>query len=161
MKIIKPTVYIASPYSKGDPAINTHFQCKVFDQLLTEGRVLPIVPLWSHFQHALFPRPYQDWIDYDQELLEIYDCCLRLNAELPDIGYKVHESAGADEEVAIFERMGKPVFYSINSMNKWLDTGDAQEYNPDLLLEDIHKSLLEEENEIINTYYKFGIKETE
>ena len=62
--------------------MNTHFQCKVFDLLLSEGKVWPIAPLWSHFQHTIFPRPYEDWIAYDQSLLHLYDACLRLTAEL-------------------------------------------------------------------------------
>lgn len=116
----KLTVYIASPYSKGDPAINTHFQCKIFDRLLSDGRVLPIAPLWSHFQHTVFPRPYQDWIDYDQGLLHLYDCCLRLAAEHPP-SYKQHESSGADAEVAHFKANNKKVFYSVEELFLWLD----------------------------------------
>ncbi len=117
----KPTVYIASPYSKGDPAINAHFQCKIFNQLLDDAKVLPVAPLWSHFQHILFPRPYQDWIDYDQAMLDLYDCCLRLTAKLPDIEYEESESAGADAEVATFIKCGKPVFQSIDLLYEWVD----------------------------------------
>lgn len=117
----KPTVYIASPYTQGDVAMNTHFQCKIFDQLLADGKVLPVAPLWSHFQHLLFPRPYQDWINYDQAMLKLYDCCLRLPANLDRINYIQNESAGADEEVASFERMGKPIFYSIKDLYDWVD----------------------------------------
>ena len=90
----KPIVYIASPYTKGDVAINTHFQCKVFDQLLSSGKVLPVAPLWSHFQHLLFPRPYKDWINYDQEMLRLYDCCLRLTATLSALQYSQEDSSG-------------------------------------------------------------------
>ena len=64
----KPIVYIASPYTKGDVAVNTYFQCEVFDKILSDGRSLPVAPLWSHFQHTVFPRPYEDWIRYDQEI---------------------------------------------------------------------------------------------
>lgn len=118
----KPTVYIASPYSKGDPAINAHFQCKIFDQLLGEGKVLPVAPLWSHFQHILFPRNYQDWIDYDQAMLGLYDCCLRLSASLASVEYHETHSTGADAEVASFVRMGKPVFYSVKDLYSWVET---------------------------------------
>lgn len=118
----KPTVYIASPYSKGDPAMNTHFQCKVFDQLLSEGKVLPIAPLWSHFQHMIFPRPYQDWINYDQAMLKLYDCCLRLSADLPEADYKENESSGADAEASKFDELGKPVFFSITDLYQWIDS---------------------------------------
>jgi len=117
----KPTVYIASPYSKGDVAINTHFQCKIFDQLLSEGKVLPVAPLWSHFQHTLFPRPYKDWIAYDQEMLKLYDCCLRLETTCPEQGYSQYESDGADAEVGAFKRLNKPVFYSIEELYAWVD----------------------------------------
>lgn len=118
----KPTVYIASPYSRGEPAMNAHFQCKIFDQLLGEGKVLPVAPLWSHFQHILFPRAYQDWIDYDQAMLNLYDCCLRLDANLTSVGYYQSESAGADAEVESFMRMGKPVFHSIEELYSWVET---------------------------------------
>src|SRR5258708_6634287 len=118
----KPIVYIASPHSKGDVAMNTHFQCKIFDQLLSDGKVLPVAPLWSHFQHLLFPRPYHDWIRYDQEMLRLYDCCLRLTASIPAHDYKQQESSGADAEVGSFERMGKPVFYAIEDLYVWVET---------------------------------------
>ena len=117
----KPIVYIASPYTRGDVAINTHFQCKIFDRLLTDGRVIPIAPLWSHFQHTVFPRPYKDWIDYDQALLHLYDACLRLNAELPSVTYTQGQSMGADAEVSTFKRLGRPVFWSIETLYSWVE----------------------------------------
>ena len=117
----KPTVYIASPYSQGDPAMNTHFQCKVFDRLLEDGKVLPIAPLWSHFQHTLFPRHYQEWIAYDQALLRLYDCCLRLSASLPERDYEQADSSGADDEAQAFRQSGRPVFCSIDDLYHWVD----------------------------------------
>jgi hypothetical protein len=119
--MMKPIVYIASPYSQGDQGMNTHFQCKIFDQLLTDGKVLPVAPLWSHFQHTLFPRPYEDWIEYDQAMLHLYDCCLRLSAILPHLSYSANESSGADREVAKFQALGKPVFFSIEELYEWID----------------------------------------
>lgn len=104
--------------------MNTHFQCKMFDRLLEEGKVLPVAPLWSHFQHILFPRPYRDWIDYDQAMLHLYDCCLRLAATLPNLGYEVSESTGADAEVQTFKKLGKPVFYTIKDLYSWVDDLD-------------------------------------
>ena len=115
----KPVVYLASPYTKGDPAINTHFQCKMFDQMMNDGIVWPFVPLWSHFQHVVFPRNYKDWIAYDLAILERFDACLRLDAELPSLSYKVTESSGADGEVARFEALGRPVFYSLKDLYDW------------------------------------------
>lgn len=126
----RPVVYIASPYSKGDPAINTHFQCSVFDRLMNDGRVLPVAPLWSHFQHTLFPRRYEDWVSYDLALLARYDACLRLAAEVPALGYAVSESSGADGEVKKFEEMGKPVFRSVEELYSWVDALESPSPKP-------------------------------
>jgi len=114
----KPLVYVSSPYTHGDPSINTHFQCTVFDRLLTGGLVIPYVPLWSHFQQAILPRTYNDWIKYDLDLIRSanFSACLRLAAENPSLGYRVNKSAGADVEVALFQELNRPVFYSIESL---------------------------------------------
>src|SRR5688572_8416285 len=117
----KPIVYIASPYSGGDVAMNTHFQCRVFDTLLSDGKVTPIAPLWSHFQHTVFPRPYDDWIAYDKALLHLYDACLRLDAEIAAADYKQSDSKGADAEVATFLRFGRPVFFNVQDLYSWVD----------------------------------------
>ena len=117
----RPVVYIASPYTRGDVAINTHFQCKVFNQLLDDGKVWPVAPLWSHFQHTIFPRRYEDWIAYDLALIERYDACLRVNPNFPDWNYAQTESLGADGEVAKFQALGKPVFFSIDELYTWVD----------------------------------------
>jgi hypothetical protein len=117
----KPVVFIASPYTKGDVAVNTHFQCKIFDRLLTEDRVIPVVPLWTHFQHLIFPRPYQDWLKYDQALLRLYDCCLRLTAKHESMQYEQFESSGADAEMETFRKQNKPVFLSIEDLYAWVD----------------------------------------
>ena len=115
----KPVVFIASPYSKGDPAMNAHFQCVVFDRLLSDGIVLPVAPLWSHFQHMVLPRPYEDWIEYDQAMLSRYDACLRLDAVIEQLGYRESRSKGADNEAETFLRLGKPVFFDIETLYDW------------------------------------------
>ena len=120
-KTTKPIVYIASPYTKGDACINTHFQCKIFDQLMNDGVVFPFIPLLTHFQHTVFPRPYKDWIEYDLALLERFDACIRLDAVNEGLEYNASESSGADGEVARFEEIGKPVFYSIEDCYKWVN----------------------------------------
>jgi len=118
----KPIIYIASPYTEGDPAINVRFQCRIFDRLLTDGRVWPVAPLWTHFQHTIFPRPYEDWLEYDKALLHLYDGCLRLVAEEPSLNYKEEDSSGADGEVEVFRAMGKPVFHTIESLYEWVES---------------------------------------
>lgn len=120
----RPIVYIASPYTRGDQSINTRFQCETFDKLMNDGVVWPYAPLWSHFQHGVFPRAYQEWIDYDLALCQRFDACLRLDATFKGGGldYHQHESSGADGEVACFQRQGKPVFYNVEDLYKWVAT---------------------------------------
>jgi hypothetical protein len=123
----KPWVYIASPYTKGDCAINVRTQMEAFDQLLSLG-VVPIAPLYSHFQHMFLPRPYRDWIDLDLELIQRCDACLRLTAshEYADgTTYEQSQSSGADGEVAEFKRLGNPYFYSLQGVVKWLAGREA------------------------------------
>ena len=82
---------------------------------------MPVAPLWSHFQHTIFPRSYKDWIDYDQAMLPLYDACLRLKAEFRRLNYLEKKSSGADGEVNRFLEMGKPVFYSFSQLYDWVD----------------------------------------
>jgi hypothetical protein len=114
----KPFVYVASPYTKGDPAINTRFQMQIFGDLLSSGLVNPYVPLWSHFQHLVDPRPYEEWLQYDLDIIERMDACIRLNARGPN-DYLQCESAGADKEVERFKQQGKPVFYTMEDLFWW------------------------------------------
>lgn len=101
-------VYIASPYTKGDVAVNVKLQLDTFDELANLG-FLPFAPLYSHFQHMAHPRPYQDWLKIDLEWVLVCDCLLRLGGE----------SSGADGEVEYAKRHDKPVFYSIDELNKY------------------------------------------
>jgi len=120
--INKPIVYIASPYTKGDQALNTRAQMIMFDLLMDTGIVWPVAPLLTHFQHLSFPRKYQDWIDYDLALIPRYDACLRMQATCPPLNYYENESSGADGEVALFISLGKPVFYSYHDCIEWAET---------------------------------------
>jgi hypothetical protein len=116
-------VYIASPYTRGDCAINVRTQMEAVDKLLSMG-VVPIAPLYSHFQHMFRPRPYQDWINLDLEIVQRCDACLRLTAShefANGTAYFQWESSGADGEVSEFIRRGKPVFLSIQDVAEWLE----------------------------------------
>ncbi len=120
----KPFIYVASPYTKGDPCVNANFQCRVFDQMLDDGVVIPYIPLWSHFQHSVHPRPYKDWIEYDLVIMPRMDALVRLDAEFKsrDWDYKVSESSGADGEVKLAQSLGIPTFTSIDDLYDWART---------------------------------------
>ena len=98
-------VYIASPYTLGDVAVNVKQQLDTVDELMNKG-FAPFAPLYSHFQHMAHPRPYQDWVKIDLEWVKVCDCLLRLDGE----------SKGADGEVNYAKELGLPVFYSIDEL---------------------------------------------
>ena len=94
-------VYIASPYSKGDVAVNVREAIAAADRLHARGFV-PFIPHFTHFWHMLFPKPYEQWLSYDNHWIPVCDCVLRLPGE----------SNGADKEVELARCLGKPVFFS-------------------------------------------------
>jgi len=85
-------IYIASPYTKGDPAENVSVQIDAAHRILDMGHT-PIAPLLSHFLHIHRQRPYTDWLAMDLALITRADILLRLPSKKGD-----HESPGADAE---------------------------------------------------------------
>jgi len=98
-------VYIASPYSLGDQAKNVRRQIDCADKLMYLGFV-PYAPLMSHFHHLVYPHPIEDWYKLDNEWVRACHYLLRLSGK----------SKGADDEVALAEELGIPVFYSIGEL---------------------------------------------
>ena len=98
-------IYIASPYTIGDVAVNVRESLLAADKLVELGYA-PYPPLYSHFWHFLSPKPYETWVDFDNEWVLRCDALLRLPGE----------SSGADAEVALAKKHGIPVFYSIEEL---------------------------------------------
>ncbi len=84
----KKIVYVAGPYTKPDPCINTNLAIKAADKLFDAG-FIPFVPHLFHFWHTITPRPYQHWTEMDFAFLPLCDLLLRLPGE----------SSGADAEI--------------------------------------------------------------
>ena len=101
------TVYIASPYTLGDVAVNVRRQIDAASDLLACG-LIPFTPLLSHFIHLVHPHSYDEWLEYDLQWLSRCDCMLRLSGE----------SKGADIEEAYAQKLGIPVYYSIEEFTK-------------------------------------------
>ena len=100
-------VYIAAPYSKGDIGMNVNNAMVTWDMLFTQGYI-PYCPHWTHFQHVLLPRAYQEWLFFDVEWLLLCDVVLRLQGE----------SSGADSEVKFAQASGMPVVFTIEELLK-------------------------------------------
>ncbi|MDD5353489.1 MAG: DUF4406 domain-containing protein, partial [Candidatus Omnitrophica bacterium] len=98
-------IYIAGPYTKPDPCVNTNRAIMVANQLMDAGHI-PFVPHLTHFWHTITPRPYEDWIKIDNEFLKCCDCLLRLDGN----------SEGADKEEELAKSLGIPVYYDIDDI---------------------------------------------
>lgn len=107
----KKRVFICSPYTKPDPAVNINISVKMFNRLMDEDKCVPVNMLWVHFYHCIMPRSYEDWLAYCMIFLPLCQAVLRLPGE----------SSGVDREVEIAKSLGIPVFYSVEELNKFLD----------------------------------------
>lgn len=75
------------------------------DKLLAAGLV-PFVPHLTMLWDAISPHPYADWLAYDLHWLRVCHAVLRLPGE----------SNGADKECEEAERLGIPVFHSLDAI---------------------------------------------
>jgi len=99
---MKSRIYVAGPYTRGDVAVNVRDAFQAADRLANLG-FAPFVPHSTHFWHMLFPRPYDFWLELDNQFLPCCDAVLRLPGE----------SSGADQEVKLAESLDIPVFNEI------------------------------------------------
>lgn len=96
-------IYIASPYTIGDVAVNVKRQIDAANKLIEMGYA-PYTPLLSHFHHLLHAQEYDVWMDVGLTWLVSCDAVLRLPGK----------SKGADIEVSAARDHGIPVFDSID-----------------------------------------------
>jgi|SRR5215469_6716326 len=112
-----PRVYIASPYTFGDKEGNVLRSMHAADKLLELG-FAPYCPLLNHYQDAMFPRSYEDWLALDLRYLEA--CCAVIRLAGP--------SAGAGIEVRHARRLDIPVFYSLRTLLAARDRGELRSH---------------------------------
>ena len=98
-------VYIASPYTLGLPLENVLRQLRCANELMSLG-YSPYVPLLCHFQHAVFPRHYEDWLNHVIGWIPYCDAMIRLPGDSP----------GADKEVEIAKQYGIPVYLTVKAL---------------------------------------------
>jgi len=103
---MRAKVYVAGPYTKGDVAVNVRNAITAANELADLG-FAPFVPHFTHFWHMLFPRPYEFWLDLDNQFLPCCDAVLRLPGE----------SSGADKEVQLATSLGLPIFHIIKCID--------------------------------------------
>lgn len=101
-------IYIAGPYTTGDVAVNVRNAYKAANRLADLG-FAPFVPHATHFWHMLFPRPYDFWLELDNQFLPCCAAVLRLPGA----------SKGADKEVHLAGALGIPVFQEIEKLAEY------------------------------------------
>jgi hypothetical protein len=92
-------VYVAGPYTKPCPQANTDIAIDVADEFASLGMV-PFIPHLTHFWELRHSRPYDFWLDYDNQWLPFCDAMFRIPGE----------SSGADKEEVLANSLGIPVF---------------------------------------------------
>jgi hypothetical protein len=110
---MRPMVYVAGPYSLGDPVVNTRNAMDAWMVLIDAG-FTPVCPHVSLFMHLVYPHEPDFWYEYDLRLLERCDAMLRLSGESP----------GADGEERFAEMNGIPVFHGeAHDFAEWYEQG--------------------------------------
>ena len=102
-------IYISSPYSIGDVGENVSRHIEAANIVMNMGHC-PIAPLLTHFMHIVRPRPYEDWMACDLELVKRCDIVWRLPGE----------SKGADRETAAAAAAGIAVVDSFAALQDLL-----------------------------------------
>lgn len=91
-------IYVSGPYTKGDRVLHSRRAILYGDKLLREGHI-PIIPHLTLFWHLLSPGDYEQWINYDLEMIAFAHELHRLDGE----------SSGGDREVGRALENGIPV----------------------------------------------------
>jgi hypothetical protein len=110
------TVYLAGPYTKPDPVVNTRDAILFGAQLRDTYGLRVFVPHMSHFEHLLEPKPYSHWLKVDLEWLPLCDVLYRMPGE----------SSGADKEVEAAKAAGIPVVSSLGGLEDWLASQEVR-----------------------------------
>lgn len=103
--IQRPRIYVAGPYTKPDPCINTR-EAILAGNVLWNAGFAPFIPHLSHLWHTVSPQPYDMWLDYDLQFLTACQGVLRLPGE----------SSGADKEVIFASNKGIPIFLNVQEV---------------------------------------------
>ena len=106
-------VYIASPYTVGDKLENVRLQIDAW-HILRDAGFLPIAPLMSHYLHEVRNRDYEDWLDYDFQIISRCDMVVRIRPHFDGVE---RPSSGADKEEEEAKRL-ELEFLSFNSLDE-------------------------------------------
>lgn len=107
---MKPLVYVAGPYTKPDPVVNTRNAILAGMHIADSGLAAVEIPHLTMLSHFLIPRELDYWYQFDLDKLDHCQAVYRLPGE----------SSGADNEVSHAQSIHIPVFSSYASLFTWL-----------------------------------------
>lgn len=114
---MKPFVYVAGPMTKPDPITNAHHTVRAYaDRLLHDKIVVPFLPQLMITWNLVTPHPYEEWLEYDRQVLEHMHAVLRIPGESP----------GADREVVWARELGLPVLHDVEQLYDWAKLWDRR-----------------------------------
>jgi hypothetical protein len=106
----RPLVYVAGPYTRGDPVLNTRRAIEFASGLLDAGLVTPVVPHLNLLWQLVAPHEdVEHWYDYDLAVLARCDALYRMGGP----------SVGADREVVFAGERQILVFLDLESLGRW------------------------------------------
>ena len=106
----KPLIYVAGPYTQGNLDVNIRRAVMCGDVLVGFGAA-PFIPHLFHLWELMSPRPYEEWLELDLDMLERCDALVRIQGESP----------GADREEAYADILKIPVFQVRFEEGQFLD----------------------------------------
>jgi hypothetical protein len=95
-------VYVAGPYTTGDPVLNVRAAIEAAERLIDAGHT-PYVPHLTMLWHLVSPKPYEDWIAHDLEWLAVCDAVLRIPGDSGGADLETSEARGGD--IPVFTRI--------------------------------------------------------
>lgn len=105
----KKVVYVAGPYTKPDPVLNTQAAVDLAEKLVAAGYT-PIVPHLCHLWHLISPHSYTYWVELSAEWLRLADAILVLPGE----------SLGTLNEVELAKTLGIPIYQTISQVKRFV-----------------------------------------
>lgn len=116
LKVLRPLIYVAGPYTAPDPVANTRRAIEVGERIERIGADV-FIPHLSLLWALVSPAPYERWCERDNAVLDRCDALFRMRGESP----------GADAETLRASERRIPVIYENQDdtmdlkvfVNKW------------------------------------------
>lgn len=98
-------LYLAGPYTKPDPIINTNAALRLATKLFERKLFVPHVPHLTLLWHMVTPRPIEFWYALDRQHITRCDAIMRLPGESTGADNEMMWAEGLNLEVIKFESL--------------------------------------------------------